>query len=299
MNEKDLSEKILFDYNDVFADIVNGLIFCGENRVKKDMLESVSVKSQYKADDGRIHEEERDVKKIWKDEKVRISVFGIENQSSVEKLMPLRVIGYDGANYRNQLLEIKSRNKTDANQEAIPVVTLVLYFGTDKRWTTPQNIKGLLNIPKGLEEYVNDYKINVFEIGWLTDEQIERFHSDFKIVANFFAKKQRNKDYVPDDKTEIQHVDEVLKLLSVMTGEHRYEKLLDDKNGKEVHNMCEVYDRAERRGIEQGIQQALTKDIDIIMAVRKGRAVNEIAKTMEIPVDTVQRIADAMTAKLS
>ena len=35
MKEKDLSEKILFDYNDVFADIVNGLIFCGRIESKK------------------------------------------------------------------------------------------------------------------------------------------------------------------------------------------------------------------------------------------------------------------------
>ena len=56
----------------------------------------------------------------------------------------------------------------------------------------------------------------------LTEEQISRFRSDFKIVANFFVQKRKNKDYIPDDPTEIKHIDEVLKLLQVMTGDEHY-----------------------------------------------------------------------------
>ena len=33
MGEKDITEKILEDYNDVFADIINGLLFQGEQSV--------------------------------------------------------------------------------------------------------------------------------------------------------------------------------------------------------------------------------------------------------------------------
>lgn len=33
MGEKDITEKILEDHNDVFADIINGLIFAGEQRI--------------------------------------------------------------------------------------------------------------------------------------------------------------------------------------------------------------------------------------------------------------------------
>ena len=50
-----------------------------------------------------------------------------------------------------------------------------------------------------MEDYINDYRVHVFEISWLTDEEIDRFTSDFRIVANFFVNRRRNKDYVPDD----------------------------------------------------------------------------------------------------
>ena len=107
------------------------------------------------------------------------------------------------------------------------------------------------------DRYVNDTKANVFEIAWLTDEQIAKFTSDYKIVANFFVNKRKNKDYIPDDKTTINHVDEILKFLSVMTGDSRYEEILSDKEG--VSNMCDVAQRLEDRGIEKGIKEGLQK----------------------------------------
>jgi len=36
MGEKDITEKLLEDYNDVFADIVNGLMFQGKRVVKEE-----------------------------------------------------------------------------------------------------------------------------------------------------------------------------------------------------------------------------------------------------------------------
>jgi len=50
MAEKDTAEKILADYNDVFADIVNVLLFQGERMISPNQLQSVNVHSQYKAD---------------------------------------------------------------------------------------------------------------------------------------------------------------------------------------------------------------------------------------------------------
>lgn len=68
MGEKDITEKILEDHNDVFADIINGLIFAGEQRILPESLENTAVHSQYKADDEKVHELERDVAKYWKEQ---------------------------------------------------------------------------------------------------------------------------------------------------------------------------------------------------------------------------------------
>lgn len=183
MGEKDLTEKILEDYNDIFADIVNVLVFKGKQRIKPEDLETGAVHSQYRSDtSGTLHEQERDVVKYWKNGKVKLAICGLENQTAVEPKMPLRVFGYEGASYRGQLEE----------KHTVPVITLVLYFGNE-HWNAGKHLKDLLDIPQGMEEYVNDLKINVFEIAWLTDEQISMFKSDFRIVADFFVERERIK----------------------------------------------------------------------------------------------------------
>ena len=48
MGIKDLTEKILEDYNDIFADIVNVLVFKGKQRIKPETLVNTGVHSQYK-----------------------------------------------------------------------------------------------------------------------------------------------------------------------------------------------------------------------------------------------------------
>lgn len=250
MGQKDISEKILVDYNDVFADIVNVCVYEGKEVIKPEDLENTSVHAQYKAEDNKLHEEERDVAKYWKKENVAIAMYGIENQVKIDKNMPFRMIGYDGASYRGQLL--------DKRKSIVPVVSLVLYFGTDRRWKKYSSIKECIAIPYGLDEYINDYKVHIIEVAWLTDEQLAMFKSDFGIVANFFVQKRKNKDYKPDDPRMIRHVDEVLKLLSVMTGDMNYELVLYEMQGeREVENMCEVAQRLIKEGIQQGIHSSV------------------------------------------
>jgi hypothetical protein len=291
MGQKDLSEKILEDYNDVFADIINGLVFKGEQRVRPESLKNGMVHSQYKADDSKLHEQERDVAKYWSDCNIELALYGVENQTKVERLMPVRVMGYDGASYRGQI----QKGRTGV----IPVVTIVLYFGTETRWNQPTNLKDLLDIPDGLDEYVNDYKIHVFEIAWLTDEEISRFQSDFRIVANFFSRKRRNPNYVPNDSTEFEHVDEILKLLSTITGDKRYDQILSQGKGK-VKNMCEVAERLVNTGIEQGIEQGIEKGIEkerveaIENMLRRGKTPEEISEFCGYSLEEVKSIEAAM-----
>ena len=285
MGQKDITEKVMEEHNDVFADIINGLLFDGNQEVKPEALENTTVHAQYEAEDDQIHELERDITKYWKEEEVELAICGIENQSTIEKNMPFRVIGYDGMAYRGQLQEKRKK--------VLPVVTVVLYFGTERHWNSKKNIKSLMEIPVHLDKFVNDYQMHVFEVAWLTEEQISHFHSDFRIVANFFANKRKNKDYIPDDPTEIKYVDEVLKLLQVMTGDKRYKEIFSKKK-EGVRSMCDVAERLEKMGWEKGIQQGIEqgniqKSVKIYRNLLKrgfgeeeAREIAEIPETMSI-----------------
>ena len=159
--------------------------------------------------------------------------------------MPLRVMGYDGLEYTRQI-------RKECNGESkYPVITLVLYLGYDKKWTYPKNLFGVLDIDEELKPYVNDYKINLFEIAYLDRETIDSFKSDFWILADYLYQMRVNKNYVAD-KRSIGHIEELLMLMSAMTGDKRFEDIIDEANTKEVVNMCEVLDIVEARGIEKG-----------------------------------------------
>lgn len=263
MNQKDTAEKLLEDYNDVFADIVNTLLFKGRELVKEDALEDSKINSMYKAEDGKLHEMERDVSKYWKDGKVNLLLVGIENQTKAEKLMPARIIGYDGASYRSQLL--KNEGKA-ANKKLVPVVTIVLYFGLT-RWNQPKSLKGILDIPKGLEGFVNDYKINVFEIAFLPEEIVRGFKSDFKLVAEYFTNIRKNPYYIPEDENEIKHVDAVLKFLSIMSGSEDVLEKITVKKEREVKTMAggplsQLYYKGVNDGLEQGMERGIERGIE-------------------------------------
>ena len=100
MGSMDKTTRRLEEYNDVFADIINVLVFYGERVVKEDELEDVDTKSEILADDRGQRGQERDVAKFWTAQNIRLALFGLENQNSPDSLMPLRLYSYNGASYK-------------------------------------------------------------------------------------------------------------------------------------------------------------------------------------------------------
>lgn len=70
--------------------------------------------------------------------------------------------------------------------------------------------------------------------------------------ARFFVEKRKDPDYIPNDPMEIEHVDEFLKLMAVLTGDNRYVDIVK-LDGKEIVNMCDVATRLENLGIQKGL----------------------------------------------
>ncbi|MCR5621233.1 MAG: Rpn family recombination-promoting nuclease/putative transposase [Treponema sp.] len=252
MGGKDIAEKALEAYNDVFCDIVNVLLFGGEELVKEDELTEATPLSVYKEDAGKLHEQERDIAKFWKDGRIRICLYGLENQTDIDTDMPLRVISYDGAGYRSQLLSDNENKDSDGHKVRYPVVTLVLYFG-EERWNKHRKLLDCLVVPEELKPYVSDYKINVFEIAWLEPETVSKFKSDFRIVADYFVRMRRDKTYEPSRET-IRHVHEVLQLMAELTKDRRFADIqLPPGMAEGGTNMCEVLDRYWNSGIAKGL----------------------------------------------
>ena len=278
MAEKDITEKNLEALNDVFADIVNVLLFKGEQVINEKDLEADTTKSMFKAD-GKIHEQERDVSKFWKNGEIRISILGIENQTAQDSDMPLRVISYDGASYKQQLLDTNQKKR-------YPVATLVLYFGTEEKWSKAKHLYDCFEVPEKLKSFVNDYKINVFNIAFLSSKTIAMFKSDFKIIAEYFRAKRLNQKY-KGSKEKLKHANETLKRFSALTGDDSFEKVYNEGNFKKGGiTMCDVVERIRNDGRTEEQER-------IIMNLIESNAgtIEQIAAWVKLPVKEVQKIA--------
>lgn len=280
MGEKDRTEKILEAYNDVFADIVNVLLFDGEEVVKEEDLVDAAPRSAYKAD-GKVRDIERDVVKRWKKQNIRIACIGFENQTDSDRDMPLRVMGYDGAEYRAEL----------DGKERYPVITLVLYFGHKKRWTAPRRLSECFDVPERLRPYVSDYKINVMEIAYLAPETVQKFKSDFRILADYCVQMRMNNDY-KGSRIVMNHVWGILQLMSVLTKDHRFEAAYNfdtDRKGEKL-TMCDWLDRLVGEGRSMSAVKTIKRYIRRKLPLTR-ETLADIADDNDLPIEKVLEIA--------
>ena len=222
MAEKDITEKLLTDIDEVFADIYNNLCFKGDNIIKPDDLSNASVTTAFISNDvtrGLIS----DVSKIYKNSNLTLALLNIENQSTEDSDMPFRIIGYEGAKYNSQLI-----SGSDARYA---IATLVLNFNTKKRWSTPKSIKESLKnkYPIELDEYINDYKVNVIDVAFMDKEDIEKLNSDFKAVAKYYYLKRNNiEDFEELGDCNLKYPVQTFATMKALTGDSRFETAYND-----------------------------------------------------------------------
>ena len=77
---------MLEQFNDVFSDILNVLLFNSENVVDENSLLDTPTSSMLKID-GSVHSQDRDVAKYWQHSRINIALLGFENQTVPDKLM--------------------------------------------------------------------------------------------------------------------------------------------------------------------------------------------------------------------
>lgn len=251
MAEKDLVEKKLEDHNDVFADIWNTLLF-RKKVLLENRLQSGPTESIYKSEGGRLQEQRRDTLKNYQGgASFIIATLGIENQSGYDRMMPVRVLGYDSSGYKAQM-ERKHR-------KLHPVITIVLNF-SNRKWSKARALRDLMGpIPEELEPYFQDYRIHVFDIAFLSDDVIASFQSDFRAVARFFKNRRLGKQALTDD-TALDYPAEIAEFLTVFTGDNRYMDIMPvvkaAKQRGESVTMCwvaqELFEQGEKQGEKRG-----------------------------------------------
>ena len=287
LGEKDILEKKLLMFNDVFADFVNGIMFDGKDVVKEDELVDLSGWSHYKGDDSKHRFQDRDVVKLWKKENVVISLIGIENQDIPDEDMVFRVISYDGASYRTQLVEKERRKrkkkvdkvaeKSAEKLDIFPVITFVIYYG-EEEWKHETTLHKRLNLDSELKHYVSDYSINLIDLKKLSEDDINKFKKDFKLIADYMVKGSKHRA----DRIDLNHPEEVSELILRLTGEELPFEVECEEGGKNMEKFFEpMFERAEARGRAEGKtegESCLARLISLLMSEGKNDKIKDVVE---------------------
>lgn len=259
MGQKDITEKQLEEFNDVFADIYNVLVF-GRNVIDETHLQDGATESRYKDDSGVNREQRRDVMKTYLDEyRMELAFVGIDNQTELDKYIPVRVLGYDYGKYRRQLDEKKF--------PLVSVITLVLNL-SNTRWNNYKSLAEITKVPPEFKPHFQDYKVKVVDVAYLDDSVIDRFTSDFKLIARFFKNRRLGtEDW--NDKTQIQHVEAFLDFIAAFANDSRYQNMKEDLEkikvkGEDV-DMDPYYDILIGNKIKKG-EEKMAKLMEYLLA---------------------------------
>ena len=239
----DSISKSFWRNNEHFAALCNGAFFDGKAIIKPEDLspydnEETTVFQDFNANYQDARRTRDTVRKVGLNS--CFAVIGIESQHDEDWLMPLRVLFYDTLNYTNQWQMDKKK------KVFMPVFTIVFYTG-EGEWQGPRSMKELLDVPKELEEYINDWKLIIIDINkekaWKYDsnQEVYEVFDGVQKVYHYRQNREAMKDYV------------ISKEAALMVGK--------------ITNMPELIEKAER--LEEGGKLNMCREIEAYASERR------------------------------
>ena len=260
-----------------FADFFNAVLFGGEEAIRADELEDVDTEGSTVFENKKYAESiqaSRDNIKVCKRSAafgVEFVLLGMEGQGHIHYGMPLRNMGYDYTAYKKQYdsnaVKYHAQNRKqlgDVDEDEylsrmkrtdrfMPVITVTVYYG-DKPWDGATSLHGLLNIPQGLEKYVNDYKMLLIEA---RENRLELHNMENKDLFNLFGIiLDKDKSLKETREEAVRYCDEhdvsrtVIMTVAGATGNHiDYEAIGQEKGGRV---MCALFESIAKEGRAEG-----------------------------------------------
>ena len=320
----DKAEKVFVGCRDVFAELINGLVYEGKEVLREEAILPGPTESIYRSkakakldSDLKVDSTSR-TNTEWKQEEVGHNpekgkvlscrknalfemknqfrdvsmyeiedgkvqaLYNLENQSAIDRRMPLRCAGYDGAAYRSQYREKKE-------QGVYPVISLVLNWG-EKPWDAARSVREMVGCfrKEELDDYIDRNKIHVFDMRFLPMEVRERFQGDMRVILDYLS----DRESLLRRRQKLKNPEEVMPMLYALSKDDRYLESIKFMGEGEEKSMCDLLDEAENRGIargraegiERGKEQGLRRGIQVLITT-----CHEVGLSMEI---TMQKLKE-------
>ncbi len=306
------SDDYQFDYlddNNRFADQVNGALFHGRQVVKPDELESADMQAVYlgkEAGRRKNYKTVVDKTRMWRGRLIHI--LAIENQTYVDYHMVLRNMLTECLNYQKQWKQKRAAHKKEAdlkigtdeymsgmakNERFIPVITLVVYCGTEHPWDGARCLHELLEIDDEVREFVTNYRLNLYDCH--EHDTFDEFHTGLRQlfeVVRYGKDKAKLKEVMETNKETYSNLDsDTRELLEVVAKVKIKEEKQDMEKEEKKYDLCKAFVDMKLEGIEEGRKEYLVQTVCI--KIQKNKSAEVIADELEEELSEIKKVIEA------
>ena len=272
MGKKDAYQFDYLDDNKRFADQINGALFGGKQVVKPEELEpedsqivSVGLSTALTRRTGNA-KTIVDKARIWKG--TRFHIFVVENQNYVDYQMVLRNMLSEGIGYRKQWRQKRRAHREQKDlagkdeylsgirqkEKFTPIITLVVYFGTEHTWDGAKCLYDLLDIDDALKRYVTNYKLNLYDCQ--EHDTFGEYRTGLRQVfeaVRYAGDKEKLRQIMEENRESYSSIDSDTKeMLEAVANVKIAEQFKTIEKGKERYDMCKAFEEMRLEGYEAG-----------------------------------------------
>lgn len=317
------SDEYQFDYLDDaehFADQINGALFRGRQVVKPGELEEADIQTVFLGKEAGERKNIRavvDKARIWKGRLIHVLV--IENQTYVDYHMVLRNMLSESLSYQRQWKQKRRRHekekdlKTGTNEffsgmaryeKFIPVITLVVYCGTEQPWDGARCLYDLLEVDEELKEFITNYRLNLYDCHEHDsfDEYKTGLRQLFEVVR-YGKEKEKLKELLEANKEIYSRIDNDTRQLFEVVGKVQIGKEYETmEDGERRYDMCKAFMDMKLEGKAEGKVEGKVEGKaegrleylveTICKKIMKNKPAAVIADELEEELPTVERVIE-------
>lgn len=266
MGKKDVYQFDYLDDYERFADQVNGALFGGRQIVKPEELEPTDERNVYLGNETErrmTYEVVADKTRIWHGKQIHI--IALQNQTYTDYRMVLRNMLSESIGYHKQWKQKKRVHEKAKDFEIgsneflsgmakdekfIPIITIVVYCGTEHGWDGAKCLHDLLDIDDEMKEYVTNYRMNLYDCH--AHDTFNEYRTGLRQLfetIRYGGDQYQLERVIKENKEAYSNMDsETRKLLEVVANVKVDEKHITMENGKERYNMLKAFEDRKAEG---------------------------------------------------
>ena len=275
MGKRDDYQYDYLDDYERFADQVNGALFGGRQVVKPDELEPADAQAVYLGRETGARKSYKDITdkaRIWRGRLIHIIT--IQNQTYVDYRMVLRNMLAESIGYHKQWRQKKAAHekakdldsgsdefisKMKKGEKFTPIITLVVYCGTEHGWDGARCLYDLLDIDDEMKEFVTNYKLNLYDCH--EHDTFDEYHTGlrqlFEVIRYGRDKEQLQRIVEEHRETYLNMDSGTRELLEVMAGVKFSEEHKTTGDRKERYNMLKAFEDMRLEGKIEGKTESI------------------------------------------